>query len=73
MAFFEVDVRLAGYQHLRGISRHGNGAGQLEAGGAVVMLQADVGGACAINVGAVDRVDLQHLAAAGAVAQRCSH
>ena len=73
MAFLQVDVCLAGHQHLRGIRWHCDGLTDRKPRRAVVMLQADVSSAGAIHVGAVDAVDLQHLARAAAIAQCCSH
>jgi hypothetical protein len=47
------------------------GLGEVEVRRAVVDRHADVSGVGAIDVGAEDRVDLEHLAACGCVAKCC--
>ena len=57
---------------MRGISWHGEGLGQVEVCGAVVVAEADVGRCGAVHIGAVDTVDLENFAAGCAVGERCS-
>ena len=73
MAFLQVDVCLPRHQHLSRIRWHADRLTDRKARRAVVVLKADVRCVGAIHVGAVDAVDLQHLAAAGGVAECGGH